>query len=92
MDLMTSRTKSVLVPFSQHGETEQSLRASLLARRGLFQILPEQDLTPEALAKAIDAAHLGPVPHPSGINIDGAAKTARIMSDLVTGSQISGRL
>ena len=92
MDLMTSRTKSVLVPFSQHGETEQSLRASLLARRGLFQILPEQDLTPEALAKAIDAAHLGPAPHPSGIDIDGAAMTARIMSDLVTGRPISGRI
>tara|TARA_A100001037_G_scaffold28091_1_gene22533 strand:- start:420 stop:698 length:279 start_codon:yes stop_codon:yes gene_type:complete len=92
MDLMTSRTRSVLVPFSQHGETEQTVRASLLARRGLFQVLSEADLTPNALAKAIDAAHAGPPPHPNDIDIDGAAMTARIMGELATGSPISGRL
>lgn len=92
MDLMVSRTKSVLVPFSQHGETEQSVRATLMARRGLFQMLPEQDLTPNALAEAIDAAHDGPAPHPSDIDLEGAAMTARIMSELATGSPISGRL
>ena len=92
MDLMTSRTKSVLVPFSQHGETEQTVRASLLARRGLFQVLSESDFTPKALAKAIDAAHAGPAPHSSDIDINGAAMTARIMGELATGSPISGRL
>ena len=92
MDLMTSRTRSVLVPFSQHGETEQTVRASLLARRGLFHVLSEADLTPNALAKAIDAAHAGPPPHPNDIDIDGAAMTARIMGELATGSPISGRL
>lgn len=92
MDLIASRTKSVLVPFSQHGETEQTQRASLMAARGLFQILPEQDLTPQALAAAIDAALEAPAPGPFDIDIDGAAMTARIMGELATGRPISGRL
>ncbi len=92
MDLMVSRTKSVLVPFSQYGETEQSVRAALLARRGLFQVLPEGDLTPNSLGQAIDAAYDGPAPHPSGMDLDGAATTARIMSELATGRPNSGRL
>lgn len=92
MDLMTSRTKAVLVPFSKHSETEQSLRASLFAQRGFFQILPEPDLTPRALAAAIDAALDGPAPDPSDIDLDGAARTARIMSELVTGRPNTGRL
>ncbi len=92
MDLFTSRTKAVLVPFSQHGETEQTLRASLLAQRGFFQILPESILTPATLAAAIDAAHDGPAPDPSDIDLDGAARTARIMGELATGRPNSGRL
>ncbi len=92
MDLLTSRTKAVLVPFSQHGETEQTLRASLLAQRGFFQILPESNLTPATLAAAIDAAHDGPAPDPSDIDLDGAARTARIMGELATGRPNSGRL
>lgn len=92
MDLMTSRTKAVLVPFSRHGETEQSLRASLFAQRGFFQILPEPDITPRALAAAIDAALDGPAPDPSDINLDGAARTARIMGELATGRPNTGRL
>ena len=92
MDLMVSRTKSVLVPFSQYGETEQSVRAALLARRGLFQVLPEVDLTPNSLAQAIDAAYDGPAPHPSRMDLNGAETTARIMSELATGRPISGRL
>ena len=92
LDLFTSRTKSVLVPFGQHGETEQALRASRLAARGHFQVLHESDLTPSALAAAVDAAHAGPAPDPSEIDLGGAARTAGIMGQLATGRPFSRRL
>lgn len=92
MDLITSRTKSVLVPFSQEGETEQTLRANLFAKRPGFHVLQESDLTPETLAEAMDKAYREPPPDPSGIDLDGAAETARIMNELATGRPISRRL
>ena len=92
MDLITSRTKSVLVPFSQQGETEQAVRAAVLARRGHCHVLPEPDLTAAALAAAIDRAYKSPPPDPTDFDLDGAAQTARIMAALASGSRISGRL
>ena len=56
MDILTSGTRSVLAPFSEAGEVEQTLRASLLARHRRIIALAESDLTPEALAASIDQA------------------------------------
>lgn len=89
MDLFATRTRSVLVPFNRHDETEQAQRAALLAQRGGFQVIAESDLSPATLAAAIDHACDNPPPDPSGIDLDGAARTAEIMAKLATGRSFS---
>ncbi len=92
MDLFAARTRSVLVPFSQKGETEQFHRAKLLARRGHVQVVSEHDLSPQRLAAAIDSALDAAPPDPSEIDLNGAPKTAALMAELATGRSFSSRL
>jgi len=74
MEVLAAGARAVLVPSGGGNETEQTLRARLLAERGRVAQLPEDQLTPERLAHLIDA-----VPEPSDTKIDlgGAAETAR---------------
>lgn len=81
MDLVATRVRSVLVPFEQGRETEQRLRAEGLAARGLITLLPEADLSPEALLRAIGAAEAGPKPE-FGIALEGQERSALIVEDL----------
>jgi predicted glycosyltransferase len=90
MDLLATQTPAVLAPFSQGDETEQSLRAGLLAQNAGFSVIPEADLTPKHLARAIDemmeTQRLGdatrPIKTPLAVNMNGAAETARRMVNL----------
>lgn len=78
MEILQARAPAVVVPFAGGAETEQTLRARLLAERGALQLLEEPDLEPQALARAIDraaaAAH-----RPAAVRLDGAADAARWM-------------
>ena len=82
IDLIQSGTRSVVVPFEGSGETEQLLRARKLAQRGLVQLLTETELTPGSLARAIDLCSTQPPPGQSGLNLEGAARSARFISDI----------
>jgi predicted glycosyltransferase len=73
-DLLAARCRAVLVPFAGDGETEQRQRAQRLSARGLAVALDPQDLTPERLADAVDAARKLARPD-SGLSLDGAART-----------------
>ena len=84
-DLLVARCKAVLIPFAQGGETEQSRRAELLEQRGYGVTLAEECLTAESLAVAADRALALPKPDVS-LDIDGATRTARILSDLLAGA------
>ena len=78
VDLLAARARAVLVPFAEHGETEQALRAQALAARGLATVLTEAELTPDMLARAIDvAAEAGRPNH--DIDLDGAARSADLL-------------
>jgi predicted glycosyltransferase len=87
METLGSGARAVVVPFAGGRETEQTLRAGLLAQRGLLQVLPEQDATPETLATAIDRALAAPRPDPCAIRLDGAEDTARRVRMLVEARQ-----
>ncbi|MEM7440929.1 MAG: glycosyltransferase [Pseudomonadota bacterium] len=56
IDLLQTGCPSVLVPFDDGGEVEQTLRAQSLAKRSQFQVLKAGELTPELLAKGVKAA------------------------------------
>lgn len=77
-------TRAVFVPSDVDGQNEQATRARLLARAGRATVLPESQLTPEALAEAIAAAPapaLNPMDMP--VNMDGAARSAALVEELL---------
>ena len=79
-DILTARCRSVLVPSAYQGETEQTRRAHLLADRGLARVVEEEILSPESLAKAIDAAWNGAAPSADAVpDLAGAEKTAQLL-------------
>lgn len=80
--LMTG-TPMVLVPFAEAGEDEQTIRARRLAGLGMAELVPEAELSPQALALAIDrACARGPMPAAPG-RVDGARRSAELLAGLV---------
>jgi predicted glycosyltransferase len=71
-----------VVPYAGGLETEQTLRARLLAERGRLTVVDETALSPAALAAAVDAALDAGRPDAAGIDTGGAAATARILAAL----------
>jgi predicted glycosyltransferase len=90
VDVLATRPRAVLVPFEQGNETEQRLRAKLLADRGLASLLPEAELSTERLATAVRAALDRPRPTAISVSRDGGRRTAEILATLVAGRAASG--
>jgi predicted glycosyltransferase len=81
MDLLLAGTRAVLVPFADAGESEQTLRASVLEQRGRVATVPAAGLSPEIFAAAIERALTLP---PASVDIDcsGVEKTTKIVETL----------
>ncbi len=79
MEVLRARCRAVVVPYAGGIETEQTLRARLLAARGGLQVVDEAALDPAGLAAAADAALDRPPLALAGLNTDGAATTARLV-------------
>lgn len=84
MDILVTGVRAVLVPFAAEGETEQTLRARLLAERGRVRLADEATLTPKTLAAAIDEAMSRPATTLEGLALNGAAATALVLRELAT--------
>lgn len=82
MDVLASGVKALVHPFPQN--REQGLRARRLADHGLLEVLPatEPSILEERLRNLLDpnAARSAP---PSGIDLDGAQKSARAVEKLL---------
>jgi predicted glycosyltransferase len=77
MELIAARCPAVIVPFAEGAESEQSLRAALLAERGVLSVLAPAALTAQNLAAAIDRHH-----DPAAgfaLDLDGARRSADIL-------------
>lgn len=83
METLASRAHAVVVPFAGGEETEQALRAGLLAERGLMRMVRESDLTPAGLAGAIDAALAQRLPETPDVNLDGTLNTVRLIDRFI---------
>jgi predicted glycosyltransferase len=81
METLQARARAVLVPFAEGGEAEQTLRARLLAERGLVQMVDEESLTPARLAAAIDRAAAAPRPAAGAVDLGGARRTAELLRE-----------
>lgn len=83
-ETLACRTPMVLVPFAVGGEDEQTRRALRLAQRGFARVLEESDLTPAALARAIDAASQSVLPD-LRVAIDSGERAAALLGAAVSG-------
>jgi predicted glycosyltransferase len=80
LDLAGCTTPSIIVPFDEHDEVEQVIRAERLAQCDGFTVLRVGDLTPSTLANAAEASATGPRRIPLALARDGAARaTAKIL-------------
>jgi predicted glycosyltransferase len=73
MELIATRCPSVVVPFAEGGESEQTLRARMLVERQVLSMVDPEFLTAGTLAAAIDAAR---PPAELALNLDGARESA----------------
>ncbi len=77
-DILRASCRSVLIPYADLGETEQTFRAARMHEAGLAQMVNEDDLSPVALAAAIDAAMIAKSGNAT-LDLDGAAQSARLI-------------
>jgi predicted glycosyltransferase len=82
LDLAGCATPAILVPFDEHDEREQVIRAERLAGFEGFTVLRIATLTAEALAEAVESAANGPRRPPLRLARDGAARAARLILEL----------
>ncbi len=81
-DILRAQCRSVLVPFTAGGETEQSVRATRLEALGLAIALPENGLDADILGKAVETALSQPKPPAHRLDLNGAQRTAEVLREL----------
>ena len=98
MNLLTTGTRALVMPFTGGGNTEQTIRAEKLAQLGVVGVLSESKLRPDSLAeRMIQALRTPSAAHTFSLDQDGAKKTATyleesaarkkpVSSDMVPGS------
>jgi predicted glycosyltransferase len=82
LETLAAGARAVIAPYAGGLETEQTLRAEALAAKGALQVVPEDDLSPERLGAAIDAALASPPSSAAGVDIGGAARTSALVRAL----------
>jgi predicted glycosyltransferase len=81
MDVLAAGSRAIVVPYETKSETEQRLRAEILARKGLLTLVPAAELSPQRIVKAVHDAIGKPAPELQ-VKLAGAAATARIVAGL----------
>ena len=82
MEVLATRTRAVVVPYAGGLETEQTLRAGLLAERGALGVIDEKTISPATIAEAAEAALDRPAPESLGLDVGGGRKSAEIIAAL----------
>jgi len=80
LETLQANARAVMVPYVGRKETEQTLRARLLAERGAIDLVDEAVLSPPTLAQAIDHALRRPRPATVVIDTNGAARSAELLA------------
>ena len=85
LDLAAATTPAIIVPFDEHGEREQVIRAERLARLDGFTVLRIDELTASMLARTAETAATGPRRTPLALARDGAARASAKILELTAG-------
>jgi len=88
LETLQAATRALLVPFAGGNETEQTLRAQLLADRGWVDLVAESALTPATLAQAIDRASARAPLTIGQVRLNGAAASARLIRGWLSGGSV----
>ncbi len=86
MEVLRAGARGVIVPYAGGLETEQTLRARLLAGRGSLQVVAEHAVSAQTIARAAEAALDGPPPSAAGIDTSGAETSAGLIAALARAS------
>ena len=82
-EVLSSNTPAILVPFEGGDETEQRIRADLLAKRGAVEVVYEDKLDSHTLANTITRALKDQTKRALKIDLKGAERTAKILSKMI---------
>lgn len=82
-DVLQAQCRSILVPFTAGGETEQTVRATRLEELGLAVSLPESGLNAAVLGDAMELSLSRPKPGSHKLDLNGAKRTAEILRSLL---------
>jgi predicted glycosyltransferase len=80
-EVLQARVRAVLVPFAAGGESEQTLRAQLLAERGACTMVDEPKLSPQTLADAVNRAVRVARPSADLVDLNGARRSAELLRE-----------
>lgn len=80
VDVVAAAAPSVVVPYAQEGETEQTMRAQRFSELGLVHTVAESELSAATLASAVDAAVGKGRPDTTKLDLSGAETSARLIS------------
>ncbi len=87
LEIIAAVAPAVLVPFAEMQETEQTLRAELLAARGVVEMVAPTALSPQRLADAIErAATRGPAA--LKLDTEGVRRSALIIAGMICGRAV----
>lgn len=77
-DILQAKCASVLVPYAEGGETEQTFRAQRLASAGLASMVTEEQISPQVLATAIDQCTV--MSKNAELDMNGAERSAQLLA------------
>lgn len=87
-DILQAGCRSLLIPYSAHGETEQQDRAEQLQRLGLAQVVQDALLSGEFLATAVQQSlSISQAEAVTTFDFNGANRTAEVLLELVRAKQ-----
>lgn len=85
-DVLHANCRSIVVPYSAAGETEQADRAARLELRGLARVLPESSLSGKSLASLVNTVlQSKATDHAGKVATNGANRSADILKELASG-------
>ncbi|MFT4607775.1 MAG: putative glycosyltransferase [Urechidicola sp.] len=78
MDILKAKARSVIVPYAESGELEQTIRANLLHKQNRVTCINPAMLNAKTLAEAVDAAAIKPIIEKQ-YRMNGANKSAELI-------------
>jgi uncharacterized protein (TIGR00661 family) len=82
MNILTTRVRSMILPFTGNGDREQTIRAEKLEELGIVRVIRLEDLEPELFTKLI-INYLEDIPNSVWIDLQGVEKTKVFLNNLL---------